>query len=130
MNPTLERLYQEIGLSALSSSDGLQGKLLIYSEVEDGVVSVDLLYEDDRGNVRFRFGDKNLREIVYSFWIHWQDQPGNREWRVMCCTILHGQFEIDLIYPEQTGADEALADRRLAAIKKHFGDLEVDYSKP
>ena len=38
----IEKLYQEIGLEALEAANDLSGKLLIYAEVLDGVISADM----------------------------------------------------------------------------------------
>lgn len=130
MIPTFEELYLEIGRSALSSADDLRGKLLVYSEFEDGVVSADVFYEDASGNVRFRFGQDSLQECVYSFWTQWKEHSNNSEWHVMCYAISGVTFDIDLIYPDQISGDEDLSDRRPRAIKKYFGDARIDYSRP
>jgi hypothetical protein len=44
MNALLEKLYQEIGQEALQAANDLSGKLLIYAEVSDGVISADMFY--------------------------------------------------------------------------------------
>ena len=130
MNPTIERLYHEIGQSALSTANDLDGPLLVYSEVEDGVVSSDLIYADSTGNIRFRFCPKSLKNLIYTLWDQWRRHPGNREWRVMCYTIIDGKFAIDLVYPDQINGEEDVSDRRPLAIKKYFGEAKVDYSRP
>jgi hypothetical protein len=43
---SVEDLFHEIGREAVAiSGDDLAGKLLVYAEVEDGVISADLLYQ-------------------------------------------------------------------------------------
>ena len=44
--------------------------------------------------------------------------------------ITDGNFTIDLFYPDQLDPDEVTFDRRRVSIKKHFGDMKVDYSRP
>ena len=57
MNSTIEKLYQEIGQEALQAANDLSGKLLIYAEVSDGVISADMFYiNNPSGSVRFRSG--------------------------------------------------------------------------
>ena len=54
MNPTIEQLYQDIGAVAREVADDLAGKLLVYAEVEDGVISADIFYVNLAGVLRFR----------------------------------------------------------------------------
>src|SRR2546430_338453 len=101
MNSTIEQLYQDIGQTALNAADGLKGKLLIYAEVEDGVISCDLFYLNKAGVVRFKFCPDTLKGLVYSLWESWQKDPNNREWRVMTYVFEGGKFHIDFTYPDQ-----------------------------
>jgi hypothetical protein len=130
MNSKLEQLYQDIGLAAIAVADDLAGKILIYAEVEDGVVSADMFYVNQAGLVRFRFCPKFMKETVYSLWIHWKEQSENKEWRVICYVIEGSKFSIDLTYPDQIKKNEDVSERRPQAIRKYFDDLKVDYSKP
>lgn len=131
MNQTIERIYQEIGQEAISIANGFNGKLLIYAEVEDSVVSADLFYETNQaGYVRFKFCCQSLIRLIQSLWEQWKTYPGNREWRVMCYLIKDGRFCIDLTYPDQIDGDQDLSDRRPLAVEKYFGEVTVDYSNP
>lgn len=130
MSSTIEQMYPEIGQEVLGLADGLAGKLLLYAEVEDGVISADVFYVNQMGVVRFRFAPKPMQKLIYSFWERWKEEPGNRAWRTMSYVIEGGKFKIDLSYPDEVNADEDVSDRRPAVVKKHFGDLKVDYSKP
>jgi len=130
MNTTIEQMYTEIGQELIGFADGLAGKLLLYAEADDGVISADVFYLDQSGVVRFRFGPKSLQERIYSFWKLWKEEPTNREWRTMSYVIENGKFKIDLSYPDQINADEDISERRPAIVKMHFGNLAVDYSKP
>lgn len=130
MELVIEQLYQEIGQAALSQAEELAGKLLVYAEIEDGVISADLFYVTQSGVVRFRFCPKPMQELIYSLWERWKEKPENREWRVLCYVIDGGKFSIDLTYPDQIKRDEEVSDRRPLAIKQYFGDARVDYSKP
>ena len=129
MSSTIEQLYSEIGQTALGLADELAGRLLVYAEVEDGVISAGVFYANRAGVVRFRFAPKPLQDHIYSLWERWKERPGNREWRAMSYAIDGGKFSIDLTYPDQIGGED-IADRRPLVVKKHFGSLNVDYSKP
>jgi hypothetical protein len=131
MNALLEKLYQEIGQEALQAANDLSGKLLIYAEVSDGVISADMFYVNNpSGSVRFRFCPRPLRNLILQLWEGWQKILGNKEWRVLCYVIDNGNFIIDLLYPNQVKNDEDVSDRRSLAVIKYFGNEKVDYSQP
>ncbi len=130
MNSAPETMYTEIGRAALSLAEGLAGKLLVYAEIEDGVVSADVFYTNQDGIVRFRFGPEPMQALIYAFWGQWKSEPGNREWRTMSYVIDNGKFKVDFVYPDQINADEDISLRRPEAVKKHFGNVKVDYTKP
>ena len=131
MNTVIESLYQEIGQEAINFADGLSGRLLIYAEVEEGTLSADMFYVSDAsGRVRFRFCPKNIQGLIMNLWEEWKKYEGNREWRVLNYVIDDGKFSIDLSYPDQVNEDEELSDRRPLAVKKYFGDAEVNYKNP
>lgn len=127
----IEGLYQDIGHEAMTVASALDGRLLLYSEVESGVVASDIFYvEHGSEMIRFRFAPLSLQERVYSLWQEWKAHPGNREWSVLCYVIDAGGFTIDLIYPDELVPGEDLSDRRPRAVKKYFGDAKVNYSSP
>ena len=130
MNPPIEHFYESIGQSAADFLPDLGGKLLVYAEAENGVISVGLVYQDQGGSVRFRFAPEELEEEVYSFWEAWKDVPGNEEWRAMWYSLEGGKFQIHLVYPEQIDPTETSIARRTAIIAEQFGDAAVDYSQP
>jgi hypothetical protein len=130
MNLSLEQLNQEIGNAALAVAQDIKGKLVIYAEVENGVVSADIFYVNYEGIVRFLFCPKPTKMLIYSFWDQWKKHPGKCEWRVMCYVIDEGRFKVNLIYPDKLNKNERVSDRRPLAVKKYFGDMKVDYSRP
>lgn len=130
MSLQIEQMYQEIGKEALSLVEGLAGKLLVYAEVQDGVISADVFYVNQGGFVRFLFCPTPMKELIYSFWEEWKKQSDNREWKVMIYVIDGGKFSIDLKYADQLKKDENVSDRRPVVIKEYFGDMSVDYSRP
>lgn len=127
---TVEQMYQEIGQAALTIAEGRAGKILVYAEVEDGVISCDEFYVDQAGIVQFRFRPTPMKELIYSLWEQWKKQPGNREWRAMSYMIDGGRFGIDLKYPDQIDPNQSFSERRPLVVKESFGDAEVDYTKP
>jgi hypothetical protein len=127
---TLEKFYQEIGGAALDSAADLSGRLLVYAEIEEDVVSADMFYIESSGKVRFRFCADALRDILYDFWQFWREQVGNKEWRTLCYVIDEGRFAIDIQYDDQLNGEEGLSERRPRVIEKYFNGITVDYSRP
>ncbi len=130
MNADIEALYQKIGSQALAFVDDLQGKLLIYAEVEDGAISAGLFYE--RGALRavtYKHSSLELKDLIYSLWEKWKAHPGNVEWRSFAYFVQNGKFSMDIVYPEQMDPDEDEPDRRPRIIEKYFGNAKVDYSR-
>jgi hypothetical protein len=127
---SVEDLIQEVGQEAVAvASDDLAGKLLVYAEVEDGVISADVLYKNDKGDVRLVLGPSPLDNIVYELWQQWKAQPGNEEWRVMSYLVdENGKLTIDLTYPEDV--DEEDDEGRDRAVKKYFGNVKLDFDDP
>ena len=99
---SVEDLFQEIGREAVAvAGDDLAGRLLVYAEMEDRVISADLLYKNRDGDVRLVLGPSALDKLVYELWQLWKAQPGNQEWRVMSYVVDKNlKLRIDLTYPE------------------------------
>ena len=129
---SIEDLYQEIGHEAVAvADDDLGGRLLVYAEVQDRVISTDLFYWTRKGDVRFVLSPRPLKELVYELWELWKKQPGNEEWRVMSYVVDdNGKLTIDLTYPDDLDEEEGLSDRRPRAVEKYFGDVKVIYPNP
>jgi len=117
---SLEGLFQEIGLEAVAvAGDDLAGRLLVYAEVADGVISADLFYKTREGPVRLVLGPRPLKEIIYELWEQWKAQPGNGEWRVMSYVVdKEGKLTVDITYPDDLDKEEGLEDRRPKAVNK------------
>ena len=132
MSAIIGQLFQDIGQVALDEAEELAGKLLVYAEVEDGVISPSLFFVNKNGVLRFKFCSESMKYLIYSLWERWQEQepPNNCEWRVMCYVIEGGKFEVAFTYPDQLNEDEDDFDRSEQAIKYYFNDLKVDYSRP
>jgi hypothetical protein len=131
MNGTgVEELLQEVGREAVAiAGDDLAGRLLVYAEVEDGVISADLLYRTRKGDVRLVLSPRPLKETVYELWQRWKAQPGNEEWRVMSYLVdKDGKLTIDLTYPEDVDVEDD--EGRERAVKKYFGDVKLVFDDP
>jgi hypothetical protein len=126
---TIETLIQDIGREASYAAEGFLGKFLLYAEVEDGVISADLLYPDTPvGPLRFRFGTEPLRQLIRTLWTCWQEQPENQEWRSMSYFVDNGELNINFGYPDAVREDQDVIERRTEAVTKYFGAVKIDYS--
>ncbi len=132
---SVEDLFQEIGREAMAAAgDDLAGRLLVYAEVEDRVISTNLLYKNRDGDVRLVPGPRPLDDLVYELWQRWKAQPGNEEWRVMSYIVdMNGKeakMTIDLTYPDGVDVEEGVHDRRPRAVHKYFGDVKLVFDDP
>lgn len=130
MDAPIESMFQEIGQMAVHSAQGLNGRLLVYAEAQEGVISADLFYVNEIGIVKFRFCSEALRALIYSFWERWREELGNSQWRTMAYVVDDGKIHIDLLYPDQVDTKQGLPHRRPGAIKKYFGEMKGDYYYP
>jgi len=131
MNATIEALYQRIGQEALAAANDCAGKLMVYAEVQDGVVAADMVYSRaSSDSLRFRFCRSPIKDTVYALWQRWREQPGNTAWWGMSFVMDNGRFKIHFTYPDQIDENQDVGDRRSVAIRQYFGDSEVDYSAP
>ncbi|MEO8745067.1 MAG: hypothetical protein ABI334_09575 [Candidatus Dormiibacterota bacterium] len=129
---SIEDVYQEIGHQARDiAGDDLGGRLLVYAEVEHGVVSADLAYKTRNGDVNLEVGPGPLVDLVYELWKRWKAQPGNKEWRLMSYVVDDdGKLTIDLTYPEDVDKDEDEMVRRQRTIENYFGKVKLSYTNP
>ncbi|RYF30232.1 MAG: hypothetical protein EOO23_05600 [Comamonadaceae bacterium] len=118
---------QQIAALALNAAHTSEGRLLVYSEVDDGVVSADLFSQLQGEPVRYRFSSNDLIAAIYRYW---QSEEVAKRWATMALVIEGGRFTIDFQYAESIRADEALYERRPRVIRSYFGDAIVDYSSP
>ena len=128
----VEELLQDVGRQAVAiAGDDRDGRVLVYAEVEDRVVSADILYKNRRGDVGLVLGPHPFKQLVYELWQQWKAQPSNEEWRVMSYVVdQDGKLTIDLIYPDDVDSEEIVTDRRPRAVKKYFGDVKVIQPDP
>ncbi|HIV71064.1 MAG TPA: hypothetical protein H9903_09050 [Candidatus Aquabacterium excrementipullorum] len=131
MSQDIESLYQAIGAEALDAAPDLQGTLLVYAEVDDGLIAASVFYEKGaRRTVTFKDCPPVLEDLVYALWETWQATPGQAAWGAIEYVVRDGSFNISLTYPDQMDAQEGLPERRPRVIQKYFGDAKVDYADP
>jgi hypothetical protein len=119
---------QMIGRAALEAAHDADGKVLLYAEVLDGVVSADIFSRRDGEKVRFRFAPSSLKSAIYEFWEAEVDSA--KRWSTMSVIIDSGRFYTSFEYSESLVPGEELHDRRPRVVRAHFGDASVDYSSP
>ena len=124
---SVEELLQEVGREAVAVAGAdLAGRLLVYAEIADRVISADVLYTNRKGDVQLVLGPSPLDDIVYELWQRWKAEPGNEEWRAMSYVVDEGgKLTVDLTYPDDLDEEEIVTDRRPRAVKKYFGNVKV-----
>lgn len=123
--------YQRIAEAALGACLSRPKKLLLYSEIEDGVSSADLFFQLTGENVvHFRFAPAALRELVVGLWEQGDGTVSPRSWTALSFVVADGRFSVDFAYPDQVSTDEDLSDRRPRAVEACFPGKAVDYSRP
>lgn len=120
-------VFQRIGARAIAASHSANGKILLYAEVAEGVISADLFSQSSDEPVRFRFSPPELKALIYEWW---EGLPASERWATMAFSIDGGRFTCSFGYPDVLLAEEHLEDRRPRAVQTHFGDTAVDYSSP
>ena len=127
-NQDIDSFYQEMASQAAEVTEDLNGKLLFCAEVSDGVVSSAVVFEKGGDKIpSFVFTPSSLVDKVYEFWTRWTLEFNN-EWRIIELSLQNGEFEINLIYPDQIDADLHFDDFRDEIFERHFGGKPIDYS--
>jgi hypothetical protein len=123
--------YQSIGQAALAVAREPRAKILVYAEVEDGVISCDVFFLlPAEREVRYRFSTQELRDLVYELWEVGQHPVTPKSWASMRFHIDDGKFDVEYSYPEEIDPAEGLPDRRPRVVAAFFPSLRVDHSRP
>lgn len=118
-------VIQQIGREAVLASHDPRGKVLLYAEAEDGVISADIFSQTGDEPVRFRFAPSALKNLIYA-----HREAAQDHWATMSYVIENDRFRVSFEHPENLVKGEDLADRRPRVLRMHFGDAPVDYSAP
>lgn len=124
-------LISEMGWAALDMLDGrVGGKVLVYAEVDEHFMALDVFFTESDGVVRYRRGSTSLAQLVRSFWKEARSGAEEDEWRVMCYVLDGERMNIDLTYPPAVHSEDSIVERRPRALRRYFGTEAVDYSQP
>ncbi len=115
---------QEIGRSVLAAAANPDGKVLLYVEAEDGVISADIFSQDRPEAVSFCFAPTDLKAMLYRLW---EATPERERWATMAFVVEDGRFDCSLGYMSALVSGEDLSDRRPRAVNAVFGDAAVNY---
>lgn len=118
---------ERIAVQALSELGNPTGKAMLYSEIEEGVISADLLAETRPGFVVFKFASKSLQQHLYEMW---NNVPvASEKWRTLTVKIDADDFYAELQYDDQVDDSVDLTVRRTAIANDFFGEPEIDYTR-
>ena len=123
-------VLRDVAEMALAAFDRRPLKLLLYSEIEDGVSSADLFAEfEGASTVAFRFAPSTLTDMICALWESGDALVQPRSWATFKMVVENSRFNVDLVYPVDLIAGEDLADRRPRVVAQVFPGRLVDYSK-
>ncbi len=123
--------YQRIGEALVGFVGEPAERILLYAEVEEGALSADVFIEPLAGaDIAYRFAPDEVTTLVYAFWETGEGPVPPQGWLAMRYLVEGGRFTVELTYPDQVQADEALSDRRPRVLAAVFGERHVDYSDP
>ena len=122
--------YQRIGQAAVTECAGAE-RILLFSEMEDGVTSADLFFLNPGDEaVQFRFASREFQNLIYESWEKGAGEIQARSWLALTFTIDNGKFDAKFTYPDQVDSEEYLSDRRPLVVESHFPGMKIDYSRP
>jgi hypothetical protein len=130
MNEQVESYYQEIGAEAIDSVPAGVSDILLYTEVEDGMVSCSLFFLESDKKVHYRECSIEFHDLMYEFWEKWQDVADLPAFATMTYRIKNGSFDIEMTYPDQLDNEEGIHERRQRLLEQTYGTTEVNYSSP
>lgn len=121
---------QNIGSLLLEACPPNTVKSLLYAELDDGVVSPSLFFQNKTGEVHFRFASEALTDVLYELWENGFNLIKPRSWTAIEYIVDDGTLKIDLTYKDQFLDNEDLPERRPRVVSKHFGSVDVNYKNP
>lgn len=127
----MDKFFEEIGRAALEIASVGVEVLLIYAEVEDGVISADIFFKPVASpTVQFRFATPAVRQQIYDYWANGSLNSTPNAWSAMEYVVRNGKFTADFKYQEDFFSEESLHDRRPRVVAATFSGATVDYSRP
>jgi hypothetical protein len=127
---TPDDLLENIGHATLDLVSGESQLILLYAEVDEQMMALDVFYRDTAGVVHYKQGSTALADLVRELWREARQGGKQDEWCVLCYAINGLQMNIDLTYPNSINPLEGVPERRPRALNKYFGTITVDYSDP
>lgn len=117
--------YQRIGRALVQSVPEGAEKSMLYAEIEEGVIAASVFFVGPgESQVKYLPASKDLEDESYDFWCDWKATEGT-EWRALIFVVEDSGFKADLRYSDQIEPGSTRMDRRAAAVKEHFGDLDI-----
>ncbi|MBB5686979.1 hypothetical protein [Sphingobium boeckii] len=119
----------EIGEFLVSVAEGSKGDILLFAELDYGVIGASIFV--DKGNylkyVDFLEMDGRFSDAVFELW---EAQKTKDRWAEIEYFIHEGRFEIRYIYAEEVGDEPYRLERREAVLRRYFGDKPAVYPPP
>jgi len=104
--------------------------LLLYAEVEEGVIGCSVFFSASPGVLVFRYASDELENLVYDLWEAGQDGLPPKSWAAIEYMLAGKKLDVSLSYPEQFKQNEGQHERRPRVVARHFPGFHVDFSQP
>jgi hypothetical protein len=121
---------QRIGTALRHQCPIEAAQILLYAEVEDGVISASVFFQLNDNVAHFRYASDELEDLVYEFWETGNDRIPARSWRGMEYALSGTKFDIELSYENAFNPNEGQHERRPRVVARHFPGAKTDFTQP
>ena len=130
MSRQIEDLLQQACNKALDMVPAQTSEAALYCEAESGMVSAGLIYlATQEQRWIYRFGGRDLSDLLYDLWEMWPQQAGGQHWSALGIAISNGNFQAHPIYPDTFNASDSKLTRRANWFLQSVGAQSIDYSQ-
>ena len=105
-------------------------KVLLYAEIEEGVVAASVFFETATNGLQFRYASDELERLTYEFWEVGSGSILPKSWRAIEYALVGQKLTVDLTYREEFKANEGEHERRPKVIARQFPGLNPNFSNP
>jgi hypothetical protein len=118
--------YAKIGEIAYGLAQPLSGTMLVYMEIEEGMIGASV-FIDAGANVRWVGPADDLTDHIYDMWL--SIDPDKR-WATMTYVLRDGKFTATFRFPDEVDVEDFDDERIEDALRQVFGDKQVAYPQP
>lgn len=129
MTSSERALIDEIGEFLVSVAEGGKGDILLFAQLDYGVIGASIFVDKDNylEYIDFLEMDSRFSDAVFELW---KAREKKRRWAEIEYFIHEGRFKIRYIYAEEIGDEPYSLERREAVLRRYFKDKPVVYPPP